>query len=107
MKWFSLIFALYIISLCSFPCRDNGEHSDFSISSIHVEKTCDGHLDSKCGDKCSPFCFCNCCQVNTVVSLPLNLQEVNTIPFVHISSYIESKMPEVAYLIWQPPKILS
>ncbi len=105
MKWFSCIIALYIACLCAYPCQDNGEHSHFSVQSVHVEKTCDGHHDNNCGHKCSPFCFCNCCQVNTVVSLPLNLQAIITIPFVRFTSYIESKIPEVAVAIWQPPKI--
>jgi hypothetical protein len=104
MKWFSCIFALYIISLCAFPCQDNGEHSDFSISSVHIEKACDGHHDSNCSHKCSPFCFCNCCQVNTVVTVPVNLQKVITIAVVYNAVYVESQMPEFATQIWQPPK---
>lgn len=105
MKWFSCIFAIYIFSLCAYPCRDNGEHSDFSIKSVHVEKTCNSQDHSNCSHKCSPFCFCNCCQVNTVVSIPINLQELITIPFVRFTAYIESRMPDVAELIWQPPKL--
>jgi len=105
MKWVTCIYAVYILSLCAYPCQDNGEHSDYSEKSVQIQNSCRGHHDSNCSHKCSPFCFCNCCQVNTVVSLPLNLQEIITIPFVHITSYVESKLQEVPELIWQPPKI--
>jgi len=105
MKWLSCIFALYILSLCAYPCQDNGDHSDFASNQIHKEKACEGHHDSNCNHKCSPFCFCNCCQVNTVVSVPMYLQVFITIPSIRITTFIESRLPEIPEVIWQPPKI--
>lgn len=105
MKWFTCIFAFYILSLCAYPCQDNGEHSQYSVQSLHQEKSCSGHNDSGCSHNCSPFCFCNCCQVNTIVNVPLNIQAFINIPIIHTTAYLESKVTEVAVAVWQPPKI--
>lgn len=105
MKWFGCIFSLYILSLCAYPCQDNGDHSGFTSNQIQKEKSCDGHHDENCTHKCSPFCFCNCCHVSTVISVPLFLQVFVTIPIVRLTTFVESRLPEIHHVIWQPPKI--
>ena len=106
MKIFCTLFAFYILSLCAYPCQDNGEHGDYASKKIEKAKTCSGHEDESCSHKCSPFCFCNCCQVNTVVTVPIHLQDMSTIPQMCFTPYIVSPLPEIALSIWQPPKIL-
>jgi len=105
MKWLSLFFAFYVLCLCAFPCQDNGDHSDFSSGKIVKEKTCDGHHGSNCCHKCSPFCFCNCCHVVTVVALKMELKEIMSIPVASYSAYIIPMLKEIPQMIWQPPKI--
>ncbi|MEI6124822.1 MAG: DUF6660 family protein [Bacteroidota bacterium] len=105
MKILSFFFAFYILSLCAYPCQDNGNHEDLGTQTIIKKKACTGHGDSNGCHKCSPFCFCNCCQVNTVITLPFNLQMAVTVPVVYYTQNIESPLPDVSELIWQPPKL--
>ncbi len=107
MKSFACFFALYVFCLCTWPCQDNGEHVEFSGKSIQKEGACNGDDHSNCNHKCSPFCFCNCCQVITEVSIAFNIHKIITTPVVCYTPYVESRLPEVALLIWQPPKINS
>ena len=106
MKLSSLIFAIYILSLCAYPCQDNGDHDNFGAKSTYKIVTCDGHHDSNCCHKCSPFCFCNCCHVNIVVTIPLDISISITNPAICDIAYIEFRLKEIPEQIWQPPKLL-
>ncbi|HNW97228.1 MAG TPA: hypothetical protein PKK00_02305 [Bacteroidales bacterium] len=105
MKWLHLILAIYISSLCFYPCKDNGDHEAFSVQKIKDSKSCNEHHDENCCHHCSPFCFCNCCQVNTVVSLSFEFHQISTLSKEIITEYVEHSIPEIYYQIWQPPKI--
>ena len=106
MKWFSFILAIYIFSLCYYPCKDNGNHQEYAAKSYSTSKSCNEHHDEhNCCHKCSPFCFCNCCHMNTVVSLTFEFQELSIIPVELFTSHIENYVPEIYLKIWQPPKI--
>ncbi len=105
MKWISLLLSFYIFSLCYYPCKDNGDHKEYAVHSVNAGNSCNDHPEDNCAHKCSPFCFCNCCQVNTVVSLTFQFHEISRIPVEFSTEYIEHSIPEVHPQIWQPPKI--
>ena len=63
--------------------------------------------DSKSADcgTCSPFCVCNCCHGNTLISLIPVFSTFFNIPSSTISLYKEFQIKEILFSIWQPPKI--
>ena len=69
MKVIAGFLAAYILLLSAIPCSDtlpfSYENPDI-ISSIKAHE--DSHNHDTDGDFCSPFCFCDCCQVKTEIS---------------------------------------
>ena len=101
MKLLVYIFSIYIFSLLAFPCQDNCDHS----SSDKMEKsTSHNHEDHDC-HTCSPFCVCNCCHVNTIVTFNAIINSAVTLPTFFYVFYKESFIKDIIFSIWQPPKI--
>ena len=107
MKFFTVIFSIYILALSVMPCsdayndcKDNTEFSDNSQSHSHKSDT---------NDICSPFCLCDCCGMVSGIVLQWNVYNL-----VKAKTFELSK-PEIYYKsifipcyfgkIWQPPKI--
>lgn len=108
VKVFRIILALYIAFLTTMPCvdldnschaRNSGEMS-VSLTGSHSQE----HHDF---DACSPFCVCNCCQVN-VLTQSISLIEK---PYqVCISTYVAANLghpTEIPLPFWQPPKVFT
>jgi len=102
MKLFCFIFSMYVIILCGFPCRDNGEHSD---KTFHTEQSTNNAQHDQYCHHCSPFCVCNCCQVNTLTGTKLTLDGIYTTPQILVYRIKEVHLAEVVTPIWQPPKL--
>ena len=101
MKYFCLIFSVYIIGLLAFPCQDDIDElfvnkTEKSTTSNHEHKDC---------HSCSPFCVCNCCQVNTIVVMKAVINAIVTRPTLFVSIYKENPPKEIILPIWQPPKL--
>lgn len=108
MKTLNIIFSIYIIILTSFPCVDN--YNDILVKPSHLEKS-QKHNDSNDQDLdlCSPFCFCNCCNQQTLtfldiypLQLPILFQETE----ISISFYKSTLFSNFFGSIWQPPQIV-
>ena len=103
MKWLALILSLYIFSLSSIPCVDEGNHvcANYSAQSADQHSTNDNNQPGTC----SPFCVCACCNVSVVISNyyctnnPFRLMSISYVPlYEHITSNYH-------VAIWQPPKV--
>lgn len=106
MKFFTVIFSIYILALSVMPCsdayndcKDNTEFSDNSQSHSHKSDT---------NDICSPFCTCACCSVSanpkfTPFSIKITkLIAVSKLSFHNREFFLASNFYGN---IWQPPKI--
>lgn len=66
MKMKAFILSVYILSLNFIICEDFHESDDLTqIETVQKLGNEHGHLDT---DLCSPFCVCQCCQMNIVTS---------------------------------------
>lgn len=83
-------------------CADVNEQDHMSKTTITENLEGDhGHSDS---DLCSPFCICQCCQINIVsINFPaykINSQEM----YAPIFSKDNREKQDVSYSILQPPE---
>lgn len=109
MKLLRLILTIYFIALLVMPCSDVKAQSvagnDHSQVLMNAENS---HSDEK-DDACSPFCFCNCCQVTVVAFKIEPLLEIPSQIKIYYSNKILFHRNNIAYQvydhIWQPPKI--
>ncbi len=100
MRLICFIISAYIFILVAYPCQDEcGNH----LNKHQTEKTSDSH-DEECPN-CSPFCCCNCCHVNTIVSIKITSDFVHVLPGIFLSSIKENGIKDISLPIWQPPKI--
>ncbi|WP_435226501.1 DUF6660 family protein [Niabella hirudinis] len=106
MKFFALIFVVYLLVVSVIPCSDG--YSRCASSGSRVEMTMSHDHQASHRDICGPFCMCSCC--GATANFAFQLLKVN-----------EAKMPDVKnrkFLprdfffhsnyygnIWQPPKI--
>jgi hypothetical protein len=106
MKLLSILLIAYLFLLSAFPCQDecNITAADcISVQHNYHASSCDNE-QQKCHN-CSPFCFCNCCHVNTITNVEVASQPLLT-AFNELSIiYIEKKNDLFNASIWQPPKI--
>ena len=101
MKLIAIILSIYVLVLTAIPCTDT--HISES-SSVSVELSEHSHNQFDNIDSCTPFCYCNCCQSISLISVYNN----QIISF----STIELEFPilvqaEIGQLktFWKPPKI--
>ncbi|MEI7594767.1 MAG: DUF6660 family protein [Bacteroidota bacterium] len=99
MKILCYLLSIYIICLLGVPCQDTCDMSD-----NHKTEEPTSHDEKDC-HQCSPFCHCNCCHVNTIVSLKIILNAIETTPSVFVSIYKEIPVKDIILHIWQPPKL--
>ncbi|AEI48060.1 DUF6660 family protein [Runella slithyformis] len=116
MKWFSILWASYLVVLSCIPCTHHhelrvpaaGETKTISHPTAHNGETDRDEDENQHHHVCSPFCQCTCNGGFTVptphfVLQPLTLtSSTNTSAFSHQSSYT----PSLFASIWQPPKLL-
>jgi len=100
MKLFCYIISIYIIGLLLFPCQNNG---DLSFTNKTEKSANHNHEEQGC-HTCPPFCVCDCCQVNTIISLKTIINSTETVPVLFICIYKETPLKDIILSIWQPPK---
>lgn len=109
MKFFSVIFALYILILSCLPCGDthdckvldNGKETFAQI---------DHHDHREDTESCSPFCTCACCSSTVVFSFqyPVSITDYTSSFFPQCKRIIienDAFASNIYGNIWQPPKI--
>jgi len=99
MKNIAHILAIYILALAIMPCNDI--HASVQNTSNTFEITdVEHHHDI---DFCSPFCFCDCCNVLAepviIDDMDQSQNEVVIIPVFYL--FIIEK--ENSYTFWRPP----
>ena len=100
-----IIFALYIVILTTLPCVDIEEYCHLNTGSVSLcplNSHSQEHSDTDC---CSPFCVCNCCQVNVVTQGMVILQEPCRICMNTLHAINSGDIQEVPLPFWQPPKV--
>ncbi len=103
MKTIAFILSLYILSLNFVMCADVHEKDNMSKIAITGNLEGDhGHTDS---DLCSPFCICQCCQINLVTINFLAYKIIS--PEMYASIFFRNNVveQEVTYSILQPPQV--
>lgn len=106
MKTARIIFALYIIFLTTIPCVDvcnGGTHHCGDTGLYPLNSKSIEHNDP---DSCSPFCVCNCCQVNVVTQGMLMMNDPSRICMNTVYPVNSGEIQEIPLPFWQPPKIV-
>lgn len=108
MKYFWIIFSVFILYLSISPCCDDegcGKTNNIQASSTITEHH---HQDTEHNEICSPFCVCACCgnhiSTNKIfkASYEISLLESENYKPTHYTSQFSSKFEAT---IWQPPQI--
>lgn len=106
MKYFTIIFSIYMTLLALSPCRDS---EDFSTISKRVTADLKSHSADKNTEKetCNPFCTCTCCSTVRTVT---NYQPVVIVFQQELKqTFSEPQVPallEQSISIWQPPQLV-
>lgn len=105
MKILTFIMSLLVMALSLVPCSDAMNECEPKPTS-HEDTSHNHQADHD--DFCSPFCSCNCCGANVVLS-GFGFQEAINPQYIPISeevnTYTTSYIPSFYGNIWQPPKI--
>jgi hypothetical protein len=106
MKWFTAIWAFYLMVLSIVPCSDAHNLCNTTQATMAAEQT--HRHDQDKDDICTPFCHCSCCSVSIAILTPGFPGENR-----HAATYVDNKIfiHDFSFLsgyygnIWQPPKI--
>ena len=103
MKFFTLLFNIYLLALSFFPCADVDScvESNRSITSTDNSNKAN-HKDS---ENCTPFCICACCAVPIIHDV-INVNDSSKQIYL-AAKYPPLKLTYPSYssaAVWQPPK---
>lgn len=106
MKFFAIIFSIYLLALSVMPCGDAYTVCQDNSAKTTLSQTHDRNLEGN--DICSPFCTCTCC--STILALKITNHTVEAAKHPVLS---KEKFPGRGFFfvsnfyanIWQPPKI--
>ncbi|MCF6280129.1 MAG: hypothetical protein L3J14_07260 [Flavobacteriaceae bacterium] len=101
MKLIAFILSLYILALNFTICTDI---EDSNMLKTEITQSQD-HEHNTSKDLCSPFCYCQCCQVLATNPLSfdfkLDINRVSNQTFLHFDSLGK----EITFTILQPPRV--
>lgn len=105
LKLFTVILSIYVLGLSFVTCNDEFPHEvPLNDDISQVSKNSD-HSNEEEGDHCSPFCSCQCCQVNLDVhnmdTFDMSVPRIST----EVFSLSYNVVQEFTYSIFQPPRI--
>ncbi len=103
VKFFTVIFSVYILVLSLSPCIDDDDcikHNNNKTEQTHNKQ------DNKT-ENCSPFCICSCCaHIISVFSEKTEVCKLNLVLFTKILiNRNETFISEPYFSIWHPPQI--
>jgi len=105
VKFLAFILSIYILGLSFVTCNDNDIPDNTSNNDIvHVLKS-DQHSDSGETDFCSPFCSCQCCQININTVALISYDVISLDIFTTIFSHPNQLAQDVTYSFFQPPQV--
>ncbi|PLK44889.1 DUF6660 family protein [Emticicia sp. TH156] len=110
MKIFSVILALYVLTLSFLPCGDIEDCTETGIDKILFSQT-DHSSHQEDAEYCSPFCICACCGTNISFNFYIPFLETeNPIFFYEQNSKIayrnDFSFSNFYANIWQPPRLV-
>lgn len=102
MRFFTVIFSLYVCYLIALPCIDKHDENDIHVHELsqNNENDSDNHTNH-----CSPFCTCDCCVspvLNNFIVVNFSKQQYSS---TNHSTYTSSFNSSHFASIWQPPKL--
>ena len=104
MRISGFIMGILVLALSFMPCADNVFAMKSEINaSVTSKPPCQN--ESGRADDCSPFCHCTCCAGFSIISAATTAAPAKVYDAVFYSSYISSLTVEIAYPIFQPPKL--
>ena len=107
MKFFTLIFSIYILALSVMPCSDVHNVCNTKKSKTELTQTHNHQQDQD--DNCSPFCTCACCSTSVVSLDFVPFQIKKTTEFSITQKHTIRNFSFVTNFfgnIWQPPKLM-
>jgi len=104
MKISGFIMGIIVLALSCMPCADNvfamaPEKFNTEITKAPCQNE-SGHADD-----CSPFCHCTCCAGFSIIHIAVSFAHEKVYDGISYNSYVLSGTVEIAYPIWQPPKL--
>ncbi|MBP1640127.1 MAG: hypothetical protein H6Q17_1710 [Bacteroidetes bacterium] len=102
MKWFAILFSVYLLGLSLYPCQDA-----VSGGSKHQSEVVQGTpLHTDCMDQCSPFCNCQCCSTPVLGFVPSIQPHYWTLALGELlPKYISQYYSSLFSSVWQPPEL--
>ena len=100
MKYVTILFSLYLITLALLPCSDVPElKPSYSFQNNY------SNSDHCIEEGCAPFCSCSCCAVGKYIDLQATLKLSS--PIIQVTYVIRSNTAtkQQPVDVWQPPKI--
>jgi hypothetical protein len=109
MKKISTIISIYFLALAILPCADEAGWCLFDLEDVfgvELHETTDHSHEKECGDHCSPFCVCSCCQMTVRLPVKASFELTIRIPVLSTPNSLTSSLSDLTSLndIWQPPK---
>ncbi len=102
-RFFSILFAIYIVSVTCMPCSDGDACADENEIEVNLTLS-DDHSEEE-GDFCSPFCVCSCCNshVNQPKYFSFSFETVESQTLYSAIGF--NDIQRISYAIWQPPRL--
>ncbi len=102
MKFQIIILALYLFGLNMVPCADGVTDNDASLE--HIIALDDNHRDETHYDLCSPFCQCQCCQMQISIASSFDFDIIHPEISTKIISYTSSIPEGFTSGSFEPPR---
>lgn len=105
MKYFIVLFVIYLTGMMVLPCSD--AFNECNTAKIQLRSSYDHSHNTDSNDNCSPFCNCNCCHTMVDASFLLQPSTLES-PFIISKKYPlihEGFVSNYYGNIWQPPKV--
>ena len=104
MKFFSIIFALYIFTLNIYPCADSDlaqvPHETLFEKIPHKHDTSENDTQ----ENCSPFCVCDCSTVvNVHYAFQISFTLLPAVETIELPVECNKKPQSISLSIWHPP----
>jgi hypothetical protein len=104
VKYFALLFNLYLLVLPCLPCKDSVDCANENKTSYGINKESSPKENHK-EDNCTPFCHCNCC--STPCFYFVSGKEKTNTKIYTVKKFIlldEVFTSNNINAIWQPPR---
>lgn len=106
MKFFTVIFSIYILALSVLPCSD--AYNDCNSNTALTENSQNHDHNTDLNDICSPFCTCTCCSISAnpkFTPFSIKIAKVVAVSLLKFPNREFSFASNFYGNIWQPPKI--